>query len=224
MGWLAPFVITLLALTGVRHFLVDWFVVPSESMQQLLQPGDRIVVDRLHGSSDLHRGDVIVFDGTDTFGGQPDSGPAAVLGRLLGGPSGTFYVKRLIGLPGDEVKCCTVDGKLSVNGTALTEPYIYPGASPSDIPFDVKVPAGKVWVMGDHRNDSADSRAHMGDPGGGFVPLSDVAGRVTNVVWPLSSLTSVPSGATLPTFSSFSLPATPGVAQERATVAAAGAP
>jgi signal peptidase I len=96
------------------------------------------------------------------------------------------YVKRVVGLPGDHVVCCDISGLLTVNGIAVVEPYLYPGDKPSDLTFDVTVPVERVWVMGDHRSDSADSRAHLGDPGGGMVRLDDVIGRAGMIYWPPS--------------------------------------
>lgn len=172
-SWLstvATVVVTVLVLFVVRHTLVDWYKVPSESMQPLLQPGDLILVDMREKGQMPQRGEVVVFDGTSTFGTNP----------------GPIYVKRAVGIGGDHVKCCTADGKITVNGSPINEPYVYPGDAPSEITFDVTVPAGKVWMMGDHRSVSGDSREHLGDPGGGMVPATDVIGPVTAVVWPWS--------------------------------------
>ena len=99
-------------------------------------------------------------------------------------PDGSDFVKRVVGLPGDHVQCCDVQGRVLVNGTPVSEPYLFPGDSPSAVVFNVTVPDGKLWVMGDHRSESADSRAHLGDPGGGMVPESKVVGRVMAVIWP----------------------------------------
>lgn len=156
----------MLLTVAVRAFLVQAFVIPSGSMEPLLQPGDRVVVSRLH-ADDVRRGDVIVFDGADVFA-----------------PDGDF-TKRVVGLPGDRVACCSPTGALTVDGEPLAEPYVYPGDRPSEVRFDVVVPPGRLWVMGDHRSVSADSRAHLGDPGGGMVPQDRVIGRVVAIVWPL---------------------------------------
>ncbi|HQH89322.1 MAG TPA: signal peptidase I, partial [Dermatophilaceae bacterium] len=107
------------------------------------------------------------------------------------------YVKRVVGVPGDHVVCCDVDGRLTINGVAVNEPYLYPGNPPSTTRFDVTVPAGKIWVMGDHRSASADSRSQMGKPGGGMVPLDDVVGRAWVRYWPLDRLGSLTPAPTL---------------------------
>jgi signal peptidase I len=105
------------------------------------------------------------------------------------------YVKRVVGLPGDRVVCCDARGLLTINDTEVEEPYLYPGDRPSDLTFDVTVPAGRVWVMGDHRSDSADSRAHLGDPGGGMVRLDDVIGRAGLIYWPPGRVGILPAPA-----------------------------
>ncbi len=166
----------------VRAYVVAPFSIPSGSMERTLQVGDRILVDRVsYRFSDVHRGDIVVFDGTDTFG------------RLGDGTGETDYVKRVIGLPGDHVVCCDDRGRLTVNGEPLRErSYLHPGDDPSELRFDIEVPDGRLWLMGDHRSDSLDSRAHLGDPGGGTVPLDKVLGRVLVVVWPLDRLGGLP--------------------------------
>jgi signal peptidase I len=182
----------------VRGFLVQSFYVPSGSMEPTNDPGDRILVNKVVPSSALRRGDVVVFDGTSTFAAaerepHQDDG---LIGRALGGAASLVgvdlgeqdFVKRVIGLPGDHVVCCDEQGRLTVNGTPLDEGYLHPGDKPSDLTFDIIVPSGRLWVMGDHRSDSADSRSHLGDPGGGTVRLSDVIGRASATYWPLSRL------------------------------------
>jgi signal peptidase I len=178
--------VVVLATTMVRTFLVAPFSIPSGSMEQTLHVGDRILVDRLsYRFHDVRRGDIVVFDGTEAFG------------RLGTGKGETDYVKRVIGLPGDHVMSLGIehqgDGLVYVNGTPLRESaYLYPGEVDSKTAFSVVVPAGHLWLMGDHRADSLDSRAHMGDPGGGMVPIDKVLGRVMVVVWPLNRLGRVP--------------------------------
>lgn len=162
----------------MRTLLVAPFSIPSESMEATLQVGDRILVDRAsYRFRDVRRGEVVVFDGTQTFG-PVDTGPSR-------GAAETDYVKRVIGVGGDRVVCCADDGRLTVNGHLVDErAYLYPGDDASELRFDVEVPRGRLWVMGDHRSDSRDSRAHLGAPGGGTVPVDDVIGRAVAVVWP----------------------------------------
>jgi signal peptidase I len=190
--------VALLLMVVVRGLFVQSFFVPSGSMEPTIEPGDRILVNKLVSGDDLRRGDVVVFDGTDTFGvaerdPHQDQG---LLGRTLGRGASLVgidlgeqdFVKRVVGLPGDHVVCCDPGGRVTVNGTAVDERYLFPGDEPSDAPFDVTVPAGRLWVLGDHRSDSADSRAHLGDPGGGTVGVEDVLGRAAATYWPLSRL------------------------------------
>lgn len=179
--WLWVAALAALVLVLLRVFVVQSFSVPSGSMEPTIDPGDRLLVSRLD-RSDVRRGDVVVFDGTRAFGPDPVSGT-------------TDYVKRVIGMPGDRVVCCAAAGRLTVNGVALDEPYLYPGDRPSDLTFDIVVPAGRLWVMGDHRSASTDSRAYLGRPGGGGVPMGDVIGQVWVRYWPPDRLGSLVDGA-----------------------------
>ena len=186
--------VALVLLVLVRGFVVQSFYLPSASMQPALEPGDRIVVVKVGAAAALRRGDVVVFDGTRVFASRTEGESAAggIVGRVLGSVASLLsvdtgesdYVKRVVGVAGDHVVCCDEDGAMLVNGVRLDEPYLHPGDAPSDVAFDVVVPPRRLWVMGDHRSQSVDSRAHLGDPGGGLVRLDDVVGRAAAVYWP----------------------------------------
>jgi signal peptidase I len=204
LRWIVAPAVVLLVVLLVRAFLYAPFSIPSRSMEPTLQVGDRILVDRTVDPGDLRRGDLIVFDAAAAFGvDEPDSGPAGrlldVLGSLVGRGPETDYVKRVIGLPGDRVVCCDDDDRLVVNGEALVEPYLYPGDKASETAFDIAVPAGRYWVMGDHRSASADSRAHLGAPGGGTVAAEDIIGQVRVRYWPFDRGGSIGPSAYTPT-------------------------
>jgi len=162
-------VLALLASFLVKAFLVRSFFIPSESMEDTLLVGDRVLVNELVPEVvGLHRGDVVVFR-------DP--------GGWLGAGQGDDLIKRVIGLPGDRVSCCGADGRLSVNGQPVDEPYVVTPAGTDRVSlqdFDVTVPDGQLWVMGDNRYESADSRAH------GTVSESDVVGRAFLTTWPVS--------------------------------------
>jgi signal peptidase I len=196
LRWLVIVGAGLMLMLLVRGLVVQSFYIPSGSMEPTLQPADRILVNKIGVASSLQRGELVVFDGTHSFAGlhggtRSDRGSAlgsaldTVASTLSIGINESDYVKRVVGLPGDHVVCCDDKGLLTVNDVAVEEPYLYPGDKPSDLTFEVTVPAEGIWVMGDHRSDSADSRAHMGDPGGGMVRLDDVIGRAAMVYWPL---------------------------------------
>ncbi len=189
----------------VKAFIVQVYRIPSASMENTLQIGDRVLVNKVvYRFRGVARGDIIVFSGQDSWG--PDAPPPSnngfvrlwddVLSTVGLESSQTYYIKRVIGLPGDRVACCT-DGKVTVNGVPLTETsYLYPGDAPS-FPFKaVTVPAGHVWVMGDHRGDSDDSRYHTSDPGGGAVPENEIVGRAFLVIWPPSQFGDLPIPST----------------------------
>jgi signal peptidase I len=182
----------------ITTFLVKPFSIPSGSMEDTLGIGNRVLVNRaVYHTRPIERGDIIVFDGSDSFvpasdvpTRNPVAGALVWVGQSIGvvAPDSTDFIKRVIGVGGDRVTCCDAQGRITVNGTALDETsYLYPGDSPSLQEFDVEVPQGMLWVMGDHRSNSADSRAHLGDPGGGFVPTSKVVGRAMAVIWPVSN-------------------------------------
>ncbi|NNG39738.1 signal peptidase I [Flexivirga sp. ID2601S] len=188
----------------VKTFLAQPYYIPSQSMESTLDIGDRIIVSKFTPQhSSLHRGDVIVFKDPASWSSGPKPQQPLLkrmvkdslifVGVLPGG--GDHVVKRVIGMPGDKVKCCTKTGKLTVNGVEITEPYIKAGNAPSLQQFDITVPAGAVWVMGDNRGDSADSRFHDGSSGGklGSVPMDDISGQVVAIAWPLDRIQSLKS-------------------------------
>ena len=190
--------IALLLSLIVKTWLMQPFYIPSESMENTLVKDDRVVVSKLTPSPfDLKRGDVIVFDDPGHWLPQAASterGPLAeALHRtltfvgLLPNDAGRHLIKRVIGMPGDRVICCNPNNQLTVNGVPLTEPYLFPGDEPSVQSFRITVPAGRVWVMGDHRSRSGDSRTHDEKSGGvkGSVPESLIVGRAFSVVWPI---------------------------------------
>jgi len=186
----------------IKSFVIQAFFIPSESMENTLLKDDRVLVNKLvYWVRDIERGDVVVFSGVDSWDPEvqveqpsnPVSGAFHWLGTAFGLiPGEKDYIKRVIGVPGDKVKCCDPKGRVTVNGTPLTEKdYIYPGDKPSNSPFEVTVPKGRLWVMGDHRTVSLDSRAHQGDPGGGTIPAEKVVGRAFVIVWPFNRATTL---------------------------------
>lgn len=202
LGWLRE-IGTVLLIAVVLSFLIKTFLfraffIPSPSMVNTLEVDDRIFVNLLVPQPfDLARGDVVVF--RDSKGwlepepDQPSPGVSGAIGETLAfiglvpDTSEQHLVKRIIGLPGDHVFCCTKADVLAVNGTELGETYINPAELPVAQPFDVVVPAGKIWVMGDNRNHSADSRAHL-DIDGGFIDIEDVTGKAAVIAFPLDRM------------------------------------
>ncbi|MBP0456272.1 signal peptidase I [Streptomyces bomunensis] len=183
----------------LKTFLVQAFVIPSGSMENTIRIGDRVLVDKLTPwfGAEPSRGDVVVFkDPNDWLAGEkqaPDTSPPVVkqikealtfIG-LLPSADDRDLIKRVVGVGGDTVKCCNKDGKVTVNGKPLDEPYLYPGNAPSTMPFEVKVPKGRLFFLGDHRAVSADSRFHLHEEFRGTVPLSDVVGRAVVIAWPV---------------------------------------
>lgn len=194
-------VIALLVSFLVKTFLVRSFYIPSGSMENTLQINDRILVDELTPRFNGYaRGDVIVF--RDPGGWLPEVTPIAQpwvvragdwLLSLVGlstSDSDDHLVKRIIGLPGDHVSCCNVLGQIMVNGVPLNETSyvkLQPGETvPIPKPFNVTVPSGELWVLGDNRDRSCDSRCNQDKPGKGFVPISDVVGRAFLITWPFN--------------------------------------
>ncbi|MGD9481722.1 signal peptidase I [Streptomyces sp. TRM70308] len=188
----------LTALLAVSAFVVRPYVITSGSMEHTLESGDRVLVNKLayRFGNEPRRGDVVVFDGTGTFAAEGTAqGPLTRFLRTTGSalgvtdPPGSDYVKRVVGVGGDRVTCCDARGRIEVNGTPLAEDYLHPegGAErASSVAFDIVVPEGRLWLMGDHRAVSSDSRDHLGRPGGGTVAAGDVIGRVDWIGWPPS--------------------------------------
>ncbi|MFJ3234818.1 signal peptidase I [Streptomyces sp. NPDC086787] len=188
----------------LKTFLVQAFVIPSGSMEQTIRVGDRVLVDKFTPwfGSEPKRGDVVVF--RDPGGWLKDekttkkNDPVVVkqikeglsfIG-LLPSDDEKDLIKRVIGVGGDHVKCCDTQGRVTVNGVPLTEgDYLFPGNAPSDTPFDITVPQGRLWVMGDHRGNSADSRFHQDTDYGGTVSLDSVVGRAMVIGWPVGHWT-----------------------------------
>lgn len=183
----------------IKTFLIRSFYIPTESMEETLQRDDRIIVSQL--TPDLvpvQRGDLVVF--VDPGGwlslqaGVSENDPLSVVLNAislfvgLSSPNDNEHlVKRVIGLPGDVVECCDALGALSINGVPVAEPYtsLPEGVNKvSSSDFSVVVPEGALWVLGDNRYNSADSRRNTDKPGGGFVPLSHVVGRAIVISWP----------------------------------------
>lgn len=192
----------------VKTFLVHFFYIPSGSMENTLQVGDRIAVNKLGALfTDIKRGEVVVFGDPDNWLGNSsqseDSGIGAVVKTglitvgVLPDPAKQYLIKRVIGVGGDKVVCCDKAGKIQVNGVSITEPYIFAGDKPSDMQFNVEIPKGFIWVMGDHRGASADSRFHPESANNGMVPLSKVVGRAIFVVWPLTDIALISKGEDL---------------------------
>ena len=183
----------------IKTFLFQSFWIPSGSMEPTLVYGDRILVTKWRPDPlPLRRGDIIVFkDPGSWLDHAPDDATGVrrigkdilMFTGLLPEDAGEHLVKRIIGLPGDHVECDDPEGKVTVNGEELTEDYIAPGARPCGQVFSVDVPEGYLWVMGDNRDNSADSRAHMGQPGGGTIPRDNVVGQAFALVWPFDRFT-----------------------------------
>ncbi|WP_327697946.1 signal peptidase I [Streptomyces sp. NBC_00459] len=160
--------VCLLFLLLFSRFVIQPFEIPSGSMERGLRIGDRVLVNKFayRFGAEPQRGDVVVFDGTGYFGHAD-------------------YIKRVVGVGRDHVVCCDKEGRIEVNGRSVDEStFLYPGDSPSTVSFDVVVPEGGLFVLGDHRSDSSDSRDHLGSPGGGMVPVSRVLGRADWIGWP----------------------------------------
>ena len=195
----------------IKAFIVQVYRIPSSSMEDTLLTGDRVLVNKLvYHFRGIARGDIVVFSGDGSWGtttGAPDPSPPGnpllragydVLADIGVYSTQTYYVKRVIGLPGDHVACC-VNGRVTVNGVPLDETsYLFPRVTPSMQSFRIVVPPGRLWVMGDNRAISDDSRGHMfsGFPAKGTVPENEVAGRAFLIIWPPSQIGDLPIPAT----------------------------
>ncbi|RCG20061.1 signal peptidase I [Streptomyces diacarni] len=182
----------------LKTFLVQAFVIPSGSMEQTIRIGDRVLVDKLTPwfGAEPHRGDVVVFEDPggwlkDEKKEKKDDPPGIKQGKelltfigLLPSDDEQDLIKRVVGVGGDTVRCCDKQGRVTVNGTPLDEPYIHPGNKPSKMEFEVTVPVGRVFVMGDHRGNSADSRYHLRGPDKGTIGVERIVGRAVVIAWP----------------------------------------
>ena len=229
-------VVALILTLVIKTYAIQAFYIPSGSMQNTLGISDRVLVNKLvYDVRSIDRGDIVVFSGNGSW--NPGSPPQSTnffarfgnsVASMFGMAQGqNDYIKRVIGLPGDRVACCDAEGRVTVNGVPLSEQsYLFPGNSPSETRFSITVPAGRLWVMGDHRDVSYDSRGHVGDPGGGTIPESAVAGRAFVVIWPLSRVTvlSIPSTFQQKALSAAGPSSTARSAQKLAAAADVGAP
>lgn len=187
-------VIGLLISILVRVFAVDVYAVDQNSMDPTLQDGERILVVKNYPDSEgVQSGDIVVFDGEGSFtpyqGGPSFARTVETLGQWVGlGTAPDVYVKRVIGAEGDLVACCDEAGRLVINGEPDGEPYLAEPVTAenpaSDLSFESLVPQGRIWVMGDNRADSVDSRDLLGAPGGGMISEDRIIGRAHSVVWP----------------------------------------
>ena len=195
-------IVALVVSLFIKSFLVQFFYIPSGSMENTLQIKDRVAVNKIPFiSNSINRGDVVVFRDPANWLPEPYADnqnkiiakikDGLVLVGVLPNPAKQYLVKRVIGVAGDNV--VGKDGVVTINGKKTTEPYIFAGNKASELDFNVTVPEGKIWVMGDHRGASADSRYHQDDVNNGFVPESKVTGRVLGIIWPIKNVGTVPS-------------------------------
>ena len=225
--------VALLLAVIIKTYAIQAFYIPSGSMENTLEINDRVLVNKIvYHLRDIHRGDIVVFNGDGSW----DPGlPVPVSGNIFQqfadgfssmfgfGHPGDILIKRVIGIPGDHVACCDAQGRVTVNGVPLNEQsYLYPGSAPSLSRFAIVVPPGRLWVMGDNRFFSDDSRDHQGDPGGGTIPESAVIGRAFIIIWPPSRwrILPIPSTFTQPALNGSAAAAPPAVGAQSAADAA----
>jgi signal peptidase I len=215
-------VIALVIALVIKTYVLQAFFIPSASMENTLEIGDKILVNKVvYHFRSIQPGDIIVFNGAGSWTTAPPASPPSSdpivraydatlrplfqsVAELFGtAPGQTDFIKRVIGVPGDHVVCCNAQGLVTVNGVALNEQsYLYPGQTPSEAPagysghFNITVPPGRLWVMGDNRAVSDDSRLRQSDPGHGTIPESEVIGRAFMIVWPPSRWRFLPIPAT----------------------------
>jgi signal peptidase I len=179
----------------VRTFLIQAFYVPSASMEDTLQENDRIIVSKVSTHfTGVNRGNVVVFHDPGGWLGEGFPNPYDTpVGRVLQAigivpsNSGNDLVKRVVGVANDTVKCCDAQGRIEVNGEGVDEPYLKEGSVTDQVTFEVLVPEGSVFVMGDNRGNSEDSRFHL-DKNNGMVPLEEIIGRVAMRIWPINRI------------------------------------
>lgn len=174
----------------VKTFFFQAFYIPSDSMVPTMIEDDKLLVQKWsYWTGEPERGDIVVFRDPGNWlspaesdgEGNPLQSVLEVVGLF---PSGGHLIKRVVGTGGDTVKCCDDQGRTTVNGEAVDEPYLNDQSMNSDQTYEVEVPKGYLWVLGDNRGNSADSRAHLGQPGGGFIAEDDVVGKAWLRVWP----------------------------------------
>ncbi|MBB4933548.1 signal peptidase I [Lipingzhangella halophila] len=221
-------VIALVLAFIIKTWVVQAFYIPSKSMEDTLLVGDRVLVNKLvYQIRDIERGDIVVFNGSGSWDEEnsveveepanPIAHGFTWVGQQIGAkPTGKDYIKRVIGVPGDTVECCDSENRVLVNDEPLDETYLYPGSQSTHTEFGpIEVPEGRLWLMGDHRERSYDSRLHQDDPGGGSVSEESVEGRAFVLIWPVDR------------FETFSTPDTFSELEERtesASTAAAALP
>jgi len=176
--------VAILVAVLVRAFVLQTFYIPSPSMEHTLNVLDRVLVNKLvYDFRDPKRGEIIVFKAPSEW---------------QSGAEGEDFIKRIIGVPGDRVVCCDAQHRLTINGQSLDEPFIYRDADGTQDPaadqnFDITVPAGRLWVMGDHRSQSGDSLEHYEESNKDItkatIEESSIVGRAFTVFWPLSRAT-----------------------------------